>query len=758
MSVSSDDNQSPGSGPLYADVIVPRHVAGPFTYVVPPLIRSKLRVGHWVEVPFGRAVLLGAVTALSHRPPGTVDSGRLREIHGFADDSQSPHVSQRLFHLAKRVSEEYVAPWGQCLRLVLPPAIVHSAAGSRLIATAAGQAVLEVEQDLPEEARAILKRLVRRAGGVKKKTILTGLKTKTRSGLISLIERGWVAEVAEPETVVQESESSYQEEQQVSDPCLPSLPAEWESRLVSLLSAGKAERLVLQAPLPYRLALLCCGIRKVVGRGQSVLIIVGEAERAGWMVSVISRETGLPVVGFHSGLPKEEQTRIWNRADGVPVVVGTRSSVFLPSNNLGMVWVERGEDPALKEPQEPRYHARDVAWIRAQNQLALHVDASAHPLVETFTAAEAGGFLLRQEPAPLLGSLVDVVDLRLQDRRSLLSPVLREAVAQSISQRTGALLFLNRKGFAGALICRDCGQVPRCPSCHVALTYYRQPGRLSCAYCGSSIAVPAACPACAGLVLQLVGEGTERVEEEVKQVWPQARVVRVDSDTMPSPAKASAVWARIERRDWDILIGTQLLLRDYVVPPVGVVGIVHADAGLNLPDFRAAERTFHQLHDAAALARFGTPPGQVVIQTYLPSHHVIQSLLQGRDDVFRFEELSHRKALGYPPFVHVIVLHVSGVDPRIVARAAKDWTERLSAVSNASAVDPSGVSRQLVLMGPVPAPVPKLRGKTRLQILVKSAQREAGIDAVRTTVAWLERSYPARSAKFDIDVDPVEMW
>ncbi len=754
MSDAARDDQSFVTGRLYADVIVPRHLSGPFTYAVPQHLFSTVRVGHRVEVPFGRALVQGAVTALTHRLPRGIDPSRLKEIRALVVDALSQKASESQFNLAKRVSDEYAAPLGQCLRLVLPPAIARSSVAGRLIATPAGLAALTANPNLSDDLRAIIKRLARKADGMKKATMLQGTGAVTQQQLASLVEKGWVAEIPQTARTVHKA-GPMKEESDIAARSLPDVPREWEVRLIGALEKEKAEWLVLQAGLEPRIATLCRAIRHVVDRGRSVLVIVGEAGRASWMAGIISRHLDLAAVCFHSGLPEEEQANIWGQADRHPIVVGTRSAVFLPTENLGLIWVERDEDPALKEPKEPRYHARDVAWIRAQHQRCLLIVGSAHPSLETLTHAETGGLLLRREAPAVPSPAVEVVDLRLQDRRSLLSSLLREALTESIRQRAGALLFLNRKGFAGALICRDCGQVPRCRSCQVALTYYRQQDRLSCAYCGTSVQSPTACPSCAGPALQLVGEGTERVEDEVRQLWPHAAVVRADGDTMRTAAKAAAIWGRICRRDWDVLIGTQQVLRDYLVPPVNVVGVVQADAGLHLPDFRAAERTYHHLLDAAALVR---SEGRVIIQTYLPDHHAIQSVIQGRDDMFRSEELSHRKALGYPPAVHLIVLHVSGADSRLVAKVSQEWVALLGRHSRPPESAVQGRSAQLVVLGPVPAPVPKLRGKTRLQILVKSEHREAGTQAVRATAAQLERTYSARVAKFDVDVDPVEMW
>jgi primosomal protein N' (replication factor Y) len=270
--------------------------------------------------------------------------------------------------------------------------------------------------------------------------------------------------------------------------------------------------------------------------------------------------------------------------------------------------------------------------------------------------------------------------------------------------------------------------------------------------------------------MQLIGEGTERVEEDAKRLFPHAAVIRLDGDTMRRPAQAKALWRRVEQGEWDIIVGTQLLLRRGPLPTMGLVGIVQADAGLSVPDFRSAERTYHTLLDAVSLADPAGAGGQVIVQTYLSSHHAIQAVAQNDESIFLSEELSHRTALGYPPAVYLIALLVSGNNEKMVRDVATAWVARFTACSSPSVAGqtatakapstPQSIGRpdRLTVLGPVPSPVSKLRGRYRWQILVKSYEREAGLNAVRITVKEMERTYQRRAIKFDVDVDPIEMW
>ncbi len=469
---------------------------------------------------------------------------------------------------------------------------------------------------------------------------------------------------------------------------------------------------------------------------------------------------------LHSAIPDEQKANIWHqiREDEVSVVVGTRSAVFLPLHSIGLIWIDREEDSALKEPMEPRYHARDVAWMRAQEEQALLVLASAHLSLEAM--AQAPEHLLRAPVRRDTAPHIEVVDLRRHDRTVLLSPTLVQAMREANARQAGLLLFLNRKAYAGALICRDCGQVPRCRSCSVALAYSRQKGSVFCHYCGAADAIPDLCHACGGPRLQPIGEGTERLEEEVKRQFPLARVLRVDGETMRRSKDAAAIWKQIHRREWDVLIGTQLLLRDDVVPRVGLVGVVQADAGLSLPDFRAAERTYHLLLDASTLVAPRETGGRLIIQSYLPAHHVIEAVVQQEEGRFRTEELAHRAALGFPPLLRLIALHISGPAEGSVEQAAQAWADRLRGPAKGAhtwsqdgqADQAIGQINGLTVLGPVLSPVARVRGRYRRQILVKSADGTGAVEAVRSTLADLETAYRPRQVKFDVDVDPIDMW
>jgi len=759
---------------LYADVIVPRHLAGPFTYVVPSRLRPVLQIGQLVVVPFGRSVVKGAVIALTGTPPLTLDRGRLKEIRTLVADGHGMEISPQLLQLARMVADAYVAPWGQCLRLVLPPIAPPKVGQHRIILSPEGREALAAGKGASPAALTLLRRIKKRPLGIRATTPQNAGDRHHEETLAVLLDRNWVQKIVVPAVARPRRTDPPSDGQvrQASCPSgdvfdtAPSYPTEWGNRIVQAIESRRAARLLLQASATDRLLLLRSAVRGALKCGRKVVVVAGETERAQFLATMLAQDPTIVTACLHSAVPEERRIAMWEemRKGCVSAVVGTRSSVFLPLQDIGLIWIDREEDPALKEPQEPRYHAREVAWMRAQPEQALLVIASSHLTLETLSL-ESRDHLLMTPSYHANAPKVEVVDLRGQDRATVLSTLLHEAVRETLARQAGVLLFLNRKGYAGALVCRDCGMVPRCASCAVAFAYSRQKSLLSCHYCGTTNPIPDLCTSCGGSRLQPIGEGTERIEEEIKRRFPSARVLRVDGETMRRPAQAISIRDRIQRREWDVLVGTQLVLRDGLVPPVGLVGAVQADAGLSLSDFRAAERAYHLLRDVTGLARPLSAGGRIILQTYLPSHHVIQAIAQQDESIFQSEEMAQRTVLGFPPAYCLMVLHISGLQEQTVDRAAQAWAARLGRIaekarSNQSSTDHNngtGQVEDMTVLGPARSPLPRLRGRFRRQILIKARSRNAAVQMIRASLTELEKTYAGRKVKFDADIDPVDM-
>lgn len=739
---------------LYADVIVPRHIAKAFTYLVPPTLAQTIAIGRRVLVPFGRTVLEGVVISLSNHLATEIKPASLREIRSLTPDGQVSALSPALFELSRKIAEYYVAPWGQCLRLILPPMATRKTSPTRYVATAQGRAALEAGL-CPDYLKPTLDRIARRTPGILSSTLEPTRQGNAVRGIDDLINKSWISLIPSNNTDVELQKPSRKltlDEYARRTPVdgapltetLPTVDASWKAHVAHGLHGNQMRKLVLHAPWEHRLSRLADAIQQAHSMKRSTIVLTGEIVRASWLRQLLSRLTHLQIT---LARPSSESRR-WQQSQGQTpsVVVGTRSAIFSPLRSIGLIWVEGEEDPALKEPREPRYHAREVATLRAESERALVVLSSSHPSLESRFDTEAAIHYVPQEVA--LQPTIELVDLRNESVGTLLSHKLVRALHDALQNHAKIVLFLNRKGYAGTLVCRDCGWVPRCNSCIVPLTYYREAGRLTCRYCGRADRLPDLCPLCCTPRMSPVGTGTERVEAEVRRIFPQAKIARLDGDTLRHSASAHALWEGARSGAWDVLIGTQALFCREPLPRYGLVGVLQADSGLHVSDFRAAERTYHLLVDAANLACPASAGGRVIVQTRLPTHHAVQALTSGDPSQFYSAEFAARRLLDYPPVCHLADLSVTGNDPRIVEEAAKRWGAELE--QNACEQE------ALTVLGPVSAIHRRQKGRQQYRILVKGTTITALSRRIHASVQKMEREHHKGRLKFVVDIDPIE--
>ena len=735
---------SPDVPSLYADVIIPRHIAKAFTYLVPAGLRETLGIGHGVLVPFGQAMLEAAVVSMSAQPPAGVNVHRLKEIHSLIHRSTANSSSQALFELSRKVAEYYVAPWGQCLRLIFPSHKSESGGAIRYMATDDGRAALK-SGNCPLPLRPLLERIARRSAGISSSTLHVPRVPNSRQTLADLQGRSWITGV--PSLTDQPGKMKSGKRLPLTPPghgAIPALPKPDPlavDRIVAAMQGMASTRLVIHAHWATRLSVLARAIQMAQSLGKSVIVITGEVAKAQWLRERLSVITKLPIRESPSVDPDGPQR--------LPViVVGPRSAVFSAVPATGLIWVDEEDDAALKELQEPRYHAREVACMRGEIERAVVVLASSHPSLEAYADPSAERFRIDEQVAGR--PPVQVVDLRMVPRSSPFSAEVISAMQEAVARKAGVLLFLNKKGYAGALVCGECGWIPRCAACAVAYPYSRETTALCCRYCGSVASLPDSCPTCHASRLSPVGEGTERIEVEARRLFPTARTARFDGDTLRRPDAARALWENLRAGEWDIVIGTQALFQREPLPKMGMIGIIQADSGLHVADFRAAEHMYHLLVDAVSVARPASEGGRVILQTWLPGHHAVAAIVSGDPARFYDEEGAARRLLGYPPANHLASLSVAGKDRRLVGEAAHRWKLELERFMTGQAT--------LVMLGPVTAMAGRTRGLYRDHILLKADDCTHLSSAVRTSVACLEEEYRKARLKFIVDVDPVDMF
>ncbi|HKV04072.1 MAG TPA: primosomal protein N' [Candidatus Acidoferrales bacterium] len=465
-------------------------------------------------------------------------------------------------------------------------------------------------------------------------------------------------------------------------------------------------------------------IGAVLSRGKSAVVLVPEIALTLWMGRLARARFGESVAVLHSGLPDIERARAWWRVrrGEARIVVGTRSAVFAPLENLGLIIVDEEQESSYKQEEAPRYNGRDTAVYRARLEGAAVLLGSATPSLETYHNARAGKYRLlkltsRVENRPL--AEVRIVDLREDFRRehrvAPVSEALRAAIARRLEERTQAMVLINRRGYSWSLLCRSCGALVECRNCSIALTYHKNRQRLECHYCGYSVRPPKQCPKCHGEYMHFVGDGSERVDEYLRQQFPGARVARLDRDTVRTKREYQQVLGAFAKGELDILVGTQMVAKGHDFERVTLVGVVAADLALGRPDFRAAERTFQLLTQVAGRAGRGELSGEVLVETYYPEHYAIQYAAQ-QDYVSFYEKEAHfRRILHYPPFTALATVLVRD---RKVENAIR-WSRALAGYLGP--FEGHGVK----ILGPAAAPLARLRRDYRFQFVLKSPHRSA---------------------------------
>ena len=497
-------------------------------------------------------------------------------------------------------------------------------------------------------------------------------------------------------------------------------------------------------------------IQRAMAMGRSSVVIVPEIALTPQLLDTFRRRIGEAVAVIHSGLGDAARRReMRDVAEGrKKVVVGARSALFSLAVSPGVFVVDEEHDASLKQEEGLRYHARDMAILRAQGEGALAILSSATPSLESFYNATTGKYHLltlpeRVSPHPL--PRVEIVNERRHlfgpEHQSIISMPLYKAISETLGSGGQAIIFLNRRGYAPVSVCKDCGYSFRCPDCSIALTYHRFTSRLSCHHCGHSQPAVTKCPDCGsadGIVIK--GPGTERVEEVVGKLFPSARVVRMDSDVASGMASGPILRQLREGRA-DILVGTQMITKGHDLPKVALVGVVRADAELNFPDFRASERTFSVLTQVAGRAGRGPLPGRVILQTFNPHHPAIEAAVKQNYGMFYGWEIRNRKALFYPPYSHLALVRLEGAKEDAVVRTGAAVARLLRAMA-------ASTKETVRVLGPAPSPLAKIKRRHRWQILVKCGSRPVLADLMEELLG--RRESAAGDVRMIIDVDPLD--
>ncbi len=528
---------------------------------------------------------------------------------------------------------------------------------------------------------------------------------------------------------------------------------EWAAARIrkALKSGARTEFLLFGVTGSGKTEVYVQAARAAIQQGRGVLVLVPEIALTRQLVDVFaSRIPDLAVL--HSAMAAGERYEEWRRikTGEARLVLGARSAVFAPVSNLGLIIMDEEQESSYKQEESPRYHTREVARHRATQESAVMVLGSATPSLETFHAAVTGSIQLLPLASRIGGGQmprVFIEDLKTafkNDSRGYLSPFLREKIGANLDRGEQVILFINRRGYSPMTVCWECGSIAACPSCSVGMTYHSDIGENVCHYCNLHLPVESCCPVCEGTHLQLIGSGTQRIEEHIRNVFPQAVVARLDADSSRRKGAQKSILDGMRRGQIDILVGTQMVAKGLDFPNVSLVGVIDADGMLNLPDFRAGERCFQLLVQAAGRAGRSQIQGEVVIQTFNPDHPII-NLAAGQDFQGFYEyETNLRSILGYPPFTRLLRLVISGEDESAVQDTAIKAARFIEEIIDASEAN-------ITVIGPASCPIARIRNRHRHQLMVKC--RDPAL--LRSVAAYIMARPSGKHVRIDVDFDPI---
>ena len=689
---------------LYAEVVLSLPVSQTFIYAVPESLRVKTLVGSRVLVPLGQRMMTGFVVKL--RKKRVSSEIKLKEIVEVLDEE--PVFSSAFLSFTRKLSDYYYSSWGDVLQASLPPSFILKSQ-ARVSLTESGEDAAR-KDDLTKEEMEVLNLLRVKEYSVfflKRKLTIKNLST-----LLSRLEKKGLVQIQRdikrmrPKRVLSVAKTESQLEMDFS---LDAHSRKIADEIVSAFGQQVFSSFFLYGPAENRQSVYFYLIRRILEEGRKALFLVPEIASTQTLREKFEKRLGEKAALLHSRLTEKERELEWLRIKKgeADIVVGPRSALFAPIDNLGLVVVDEEQDESFFQQESPSYDARKGAWLRAKQEKAGLVYGSEIPSVSAFYRARKGGYLLylkgRKEKKK-----VEIVDDRRE--KAVVSRRLAERIAIKLRTKEPILVFLNRRGYASYLLCSSCSLIPRCVRCDVALAYHKGEKKLVCHYCDYSTPAVESCPDCGSRMIRGRGVGVEAVEERLKRIFPQARTASFATDL--DRKNQNKILQEFRKGKIDILVGTQLLAHQFDLPSASLVSILYPETLLTLSDYRASQKTFQAVRQ---MMRFLKEEGEAeaIIQTALPRHFSIRQAASGDYVSFFKEELNFRRLMKYPPFTHLVEILFQGENLRYVARQSREFLSRVKEAS----ID-------VEILGPALAPVSLLRGRSRVQLILKARKKK----------------------------------
>ncbi len=723
---------------------MPTPLYGLFDYLPPEGVdAARLAEGARVWVPFGRGRVVGVVLEIG--ADSSFDPARLKRVEALLDDA--PLLPAEVVTLLRWGADYYHHPLGEVVATALPVLLRQGEAARpqprqwwRL--SEAGRAVDLVPLERRARRQFALMQVLRAAPEGLSAEQLNEALHGWRPVAAALVKKGWL--IAEERAVLEggtpgASPPELNPDQSQAVAAITAAEGFQPFLLDGVTGSGKTE-VYLQA------------VAAMIERGRQVLVLVPEITLTPQLLGRFRHRLAAPIAVLHSGMNERERLNNWlhARSGSARVVIGTRSAIFTPLPELGLIIVDEEHDASLKQQTGFRYSARDMALVRARNLDIPVVLGSATPGFESLLNVEQGRYhhlRLPQRAGRARPPRVTLLDVRALPLDEMLSPPLLKRMARSLDAGEQVLLFLNRRGFAPTLICHECGWVAECRRCDVPLTLHQRARSLRCHHCGSQRPLPRQCPQCGSVDLRPLGAGTERVDEALRRHFPDVGVARLDRDSTRRKGSLESILDEVNRGDCQILIGTQMLAKGHHFPNVTLVGILDGDQGLFGIDFRAGERMAQLITQVAGRAGRAEKRGEVVIQTHHPDHPLLQRLCHEGYHAYAREGLAERHTAALPPYTHMALLRAEAARVELPEQFLDE------AMAAAQALGVAGVE----LYGPLPSPMERRAGKYRAQLLLQSGQRGGLHRLLGGWVKQLARLPTARRVRWSLDVDPIDL-
>ena len=730
-----------------------------FTYRIPEYLRGAINLGARVKVPFGKRNMTGYAVKLHAELPADIefDESKIKDILEIADPlDDAPLITPEILKLTEWAADYYVSFWGEMLKAALPAGLnAEKVRPKRQKAVRLLSAVPE-EDDKPltDQQLWILDLLASNGGEMLFTEVLeqadvgaSPLNTLAKRGLVEIYVRDVMRDPLASALHTGGGDLTLTCEQQAA---LNAIGSAIENQgvfkaflLHGVTGSGKTEVYIR-------------AMRLALDAGRSAMMLVPEIALTPLFSRRLRAVFGSDVAILHSNLSPGERFDEWRRIrlGQARIAIGTRSAVFAPLENIGLVIVDEEHDTSYRQHESPFYNARDVGVMRANLAGVIVVLGSATPAMESFYNAQTGKYSYLHLPDRIGGhglAEAKLIDMREVFKRAgkdvVLSSELLEAIKETHAKGEQSIILLNRRGFSQFVLCRTCGETLKCKNCDITLTFHRRDNKLVCHYCNYREKVPVTCPQCESEYLYFVGEGTENIADQLAKKFPDLRIARVDRDTMSHKGEIDDVLLKFAAGGIDMLVGTQMIAKGHDFPNVTLVGVISVDIGLGLPDLRSAERTFQLLTQVAGRAGRGNLPGRVLIQTYYPEHYALRHAVKQDYESFYAEEIKYRERLGYPPF---FVLASIMIKHRDHAQAMRNATILRRAL------DAANTAKHCRILGPAPASLSRLKNEYRVQIILKGATRRELRETLDIALSDAEsRNCDMRSTY--VEIDPVNL-